>query len=592
MKIIIYDFEVFKYDVLFGAYIVNADGSKILYQSWDLEEIRGFYEINKNNIWIGHNIKEYDNLILQSIVEKKSNEQIKKVNDDIIKLGIKPKLYIQLYYYDLILNHFESLKAVEASVGKNISESEIDFNIDRPLTYEEKQETMQYNKDDLDQTYDDFEYLFDEFQLRLEIIKEFNLDISCISLTGTQVAERVLNANRIYNIENQVIKPYIYENLNLKNSDLIDYYLKEKFKTDEKLEIYICGVKHNIGNGGIHGAKENIYCKEALYLDVSGYYNLIMLNFNLLPRTIPESGKQLYRYMYEQQLALKGKPELAMKRGCYKTILLAVFGGMLNQYTNFYDPYKGDLVTITGQLFIVDLLEKLEGKINLIQSNTDGIMVVPSENSSEEEILQIVKDWCERTGFVIKPKKIYNIYQRDVNNYMYQSKDGEIEVKGEALKHYECNDNPFITDIFKSKEPPIIAKGIVNYFVYNKTPEETIDENKSNLKAFQFICKKGSYDYIEYEESKLFGDIISYRLQNVNRVFAMKQSDIKGMIYKFKLKNGKTSKSRFPSLPNSIFVYNNEIFSEDSKKIIEEKIDYIYYIKRIYERILEFLPNE
>ena len=160
MKIIIYDFEVFKYDVLFGAYIVNADGSKTLYQSWDLEEIRGFYEINKNNIWIGHNIKEYDNLILQSIVEKKNNEQIKKVNDDIIKLGIKPKLYIQLYYYDLILNHFESLKAVEASVGKNISESEIDFNIDRPLTYEEQQETMQYNKDDLDQTYDDFEYLF------------------------------------------------------------------------------------------------------------------------------------------------------------------------------------------------------------------------------------------------------------------------------------------------------------------------------------------------------------------------------------------------------------------------------------------------
>lgn len=589
MKLIIFDFEVFKHDTLFGAKILEKNSSRI-YQTWNLEDIKDFYEDNRDEIWIGHNNSHYDNYILQGIVMNKKEEDLRKINDDIIERDVKQKLHIPLYYYDLILNHFTGLKTVEAVMGKNISETGVDFNLDRKLTSEEKAKTESYNRDDLDQTYEDFNLLKDEFQLRLEMIREFNLSLDCLKLTGTQIAEKVLHAERIHNIDKQEIKPIIYDNLYLNNQQVLDYYLNEKFKTDEKLEIEICGVKHKLGSGGLHGAREKVICDECLYLDVSGYYNLIMINFDLLPRSIPQEGKKLYEYMYYQQLELKKHPELKLKRGVYKTILLSVFGAMRNKYCNFYDPYKGELVTITGQIFIIDLLEKLEGKIYLFQSNTDGIIVKPSKNSSEEEVLQIVKDWCERTHFVIKPKKIYNIIQRDVNNYLYQDEEGNIEVKGEALKHFACKENPFTTDSFNSKEPLIISKAIVNYLVNGIKPEQTIEKNKENLKLFQFVCKKQSYDWVEYEEI-IDGETKTIKLQNVNRVFAMNDENKQGMIYKLKNRNGKISKSRFSSLPDSVFVYNNEILSDKTKVYLLNKIDYNYYIIRSYERIMEFLPK-
>ena len=384
------------------------------------------------------------------------------------------------------------------------------------------------------------------------------------------------------------ITPKIYDSLQVNNRKVLDYYLQERFKTEEKLDIELCGVKHKLGRGGIHGAEENTTCDECLYLDVSGYYNLIMLNFDLLPRGIGKEGRELYEYMYHQQLELKKNPEMKMKRNVYKILLLAVFGAMNNKHCNFYDPYKGDLVTITGQIFIVDLLEKLEGKIRLLQSNTDGIMVKPLEGHSEEEILDIVKEWCNRTGFVIKPKKIYNLIQRDVNNYIYLDENKEIVAKGEAVKHSPCSDNPFETESYSSKEAVIISKAIVDYLVKDILPEQTIEENKNNLKLFQFICKRNSYDWLEYEEN-LFLEIRTTKIQNVNRAFAYNDPVIKGMVYKYKMRDGKVSKAKVSNLPINVFVYNDEILSEKNIKEVQKKIDYKYYIKRAYEKILEFI---
>ena len=42
MKIVVFDFEVFRYDTLLGAIEITSDGKKI-FQRWDLEEIKQFY---------------------------------------------------------------------------------------------------------------------------------------------------------------------------------------------------------------------------------------------------------------------------------------------------------------------------------------------------------------------------------------------------------------------------------------------------------------------------------------------------------------------------------------------------------------------
>lgn len=582
MKIVLFDFEVFKHDTLLGTLSINDDGSTTVYQTWDLDDVCKFYETHKNCIWIGHNNAAYDNFILQAIVNGKSSEEVKIVNDNIINKRKRYYLDIQLYYYDLMNAHTYALKTIEAYMGKRISESNVDFNLDRRLTEEEKLLTESYNRDDLSQTYDDFNMLKHEFVLRTDIMNEFKLPIDCLNVTGTRLAEEVLHAKKIPNIEKQVKLPTLWPTLQVKNKEVIDFYLNRDYANKKRLDITLCGTPHTLAAGGIHGAKKKCHLDWAFYFDVSGYYNLIMIKLDLLPRSIPAEYRLYYEDMYHTQLKLK-KTNPA-KRPAYKTILLSVFGAMNNEYCRFYDPWQGDLVRLSGELYIVDLLEKLEGMVEVIQSNTDGVIAVPINNVKEEDILAVINEWQTRTGYVLKLEKIYDIHQRDVNNYFYRKEDGSIQVVGEAVTHYGKLDAPFWKHSYNAKEPLIIPEAIVNYYMFNKLPEQTIEEKKRVLRMFQYICKPLSFDYLTYDLTTSSGTT-SEKLQSTNRAFAMKQSEGFGMVYKRKWTG---EQAKVSNLPDSVFVYNDEILSDKAVDELIDRIDYDYYIKRAYERILEF----
>lgn len=580
-KIILFDFEVFKYDTLLGALIISPDKIDVV-QTWDKEKIKKLYIDYVSSFWIGHNNQHYDNFILEAVVKGKNTF---KVSKEIIEEDKKKYLNINLLHYDLMTNHFGSLKAIECADGKNISESKVSFDIDRPLTEEEKREVESYNLDDLDQTLDDFLATKNEFQLRLEIIKEFNLDLDCLSITGTRLAEQVLKAKKIKGIENQYIAPPMYADLQVKNKDVLDFYLSEGFREGRNVKVNLCGVEHKYGSGGLHAARKKSHKDSLLYFDVTGYYNLVMILKDLLPRSIGEEGKELYNYMYQQQLILKKTDPI--KRAVYKIILLAVFGAMNNEYCAFYDPMKGSLVTMVGQMYITDLLEKMEGKAEVFQTNTDGIMAYPINGTTKEELKEIIKEWMDRTGFNLKLIEIKDVHQRDVNNYMYREMDGTIVTKGDAVKYYNHWENSLDEDIFKAREPAILHYTTVEFFMEKAMPEETIEKYKDNLRMFQFICKKNSYDYLEYEETNLeTGEIKTTRIQEVNRAFPLKSDTILGMVNKRK-NNGE--KAKVASLPESIFIYNKEILSKNTVEKLKREIDYTYYVDRAIERISEFI---
>lgn len=586
-KIIVFDFEVFAHDTLLGVHELTSSGQKII-QTWNLDEIRKYYKENQDMIWVGHNCQAYDNFILQAIVNGGNEEQVYAISKSIIETHETPYLKMKLYSYDLISNHFGSLKSIEAFVGKNISETQVDFNLQRKLTNEEKQLTESYNRDDLSQTTDNLFECKNEFQLRLDIINEFKLPLSCVSITGTRLAEEVLHAKKIPGIENQVVLPKMYDNLQVKNEDVKRFYLNREYAEGKKLKVQLCGVEHIVAAGGIHAARKKYHTKWAYYFDVSGYYNLIMINLNLLPRSIPDEYKKLYEYMYHEQLRLKKiNPG---KRTVYKTILLSVFGAMNNKYCRFYDPWQGDLVRLSGEMYLVDLLEKLEGKVSVVQSNTDGIIAELLPGHTEDELMDIINEWQTRTKFVLKLEKIYDIYQRDVNCYVYRDSENNIHTLGEAVTHYNKIDYPMWDDGFSSKEPLIICQGLVEYLMNQILPEDSVKQHKDDLRMFQYICKKLSYDWMEYQLDYSDGSVETIKLQHVNRAFALTESEhSRGMVYKYKWRNGKLSKTKVSNLPNSVFVYNDCITNEKARNEIQHKIDYQYYVDRIYERINEFI---
>ncbi len=563
MKFLVFDFEVFPYDTLLGVYDVNE---KKYIQLWDVDEIKQYYKENIDSIWIGHNNSHYDNYILQAILMDLNPYEVSK---QIIKENKRLKLNIKLNYYDLMSQHFVSLKVIEAQMGNNIYESDVDFEINRQLTEEEKQKTEKYNRADLTQTFIDLKLCKSEIQLRFDIIKEFKLPIDVLHYTEAQIAAKVLGAKRIEGIESMDWPSKIPSTLRVKNQRVLNYYIYSDWKSIPSIKVDLCGVEHIIAKGGIHAAQLKSHWDWAYYLDVSGYYNLVMMNYNLFPRTIPEEGKKLYEYMYHEQLRLKKIDPV--KRGVYKTILLAVFGASTNQYTDFYDPNKGKLVTIVGELFLVDLLEKLEGKVNLIQSNTDGIIIKPLDGVTEEELRAITDEWQQRTGFVLKFDKIYDIHQRDVNCYMYRDDKGKIHVKGSAVKYYEQWDNPFLEDSHTYSSPYIIHYCIVEYFMNGIDPKDTIEKYKEQYRMFQFIIKPGAFDYLTIED----GENVT-KLQNINRVFASYKP---GTIYK----NDSRRHNLYENLPEKVIVYNESLTDE-----LLWTIDYDWYVKRAWKGIAEF----
>lgn len=583
---VIFDFEVFEFDTLFGAIIINEHAIDV-FQTWDINSIKEFYNKHKDDIFVGHNIEHYDNHILEAILKNKNPY---KISTEIINDETRKYLNIHLNYFDIMNFHYGSLKSIECAEGKKISESKVDFNINRPLTEEEKKEVESYNLDDLDQTLDNFIHSSSEFLSRIELKNFFNLDYDVLHLSETKLSEKILNAKKIDGIENMYIEPKIYDNLRLKNKDVLDFYLSEGFRKGKNIEINLCGVKHKLGSGGIHGAVKKGRWDWALYCDVSGYYNLVMMLYDLLPRTIDEDAKKKYEYLYKYQLELKKIDPI--KRAAVKVPLLAVFGSMTNEHTAFYDPNKGTLVTIVGQIFLVDLLEKLEGKIELIQSNTDGIILKPLSGISIQDIKEIVNEWEKRTGFTLKFDKVYKLYQRDVNNYFFVNENGSIHRKGEICTYYNRWQNPLEVNAFRAKEPMIIYHAIVDFFIYKKLPEQTINENLRNLRMFQFIAKQNSYDYIEYiVENINSGEIESKKIQKINRAFPSNSTDTIGKLRKIKINsnNGIKSTSKLQNIPDNVFIYNEEILSQQAVDSLIHKIDYNYYVKRSYERILEFI---
>lgn len=610
MNIIIFDFEVFKYDTLLGCLYIDEHG-KHLFQSWDLDEIKLYYKNNEDALWVGHNNCGYDNYILDAILKNKNPYEISKklINDE-----LPPFSYVPKYNYD-IMRAFEkpfSLKLTELLSGKSIETTEVDFDLDRQLNDDEKKKTEIYNQADLNQTEYNFEKFYHRLELRLDIINEFNLPLTkYLNATGTKIAAAALGAKQDPSLIYKKTSPIEYPNLKLENKKLKKFYYEEgfrdqvnyfkKYSNDEDYlkeycsdgtlpdTIKIGNAILTLGSGGLHYAQERVHYDKVLYGDISGAYNSVMIEYNLLSRSIPPEGKEKYINMFKQEKSLKKtNPK---KRQAYKTVLLAVYGAQMNENTDFFDPWNGLLTPITLQLFIIDLLEKLKDLVTFVQVNTDGIMMVPHDWNDEPKIQAILTEWQTRTKFQLKIEHLTNYYGRDVNNYCVIEEDGTITYKGEALKNYKSDEEAYASGaLFNCKEPPIIAMGMINFMLYGIMPEDTVEKNKNNFIYYQYACKKNTFDYLTYDTTDIkTGLDKSIKVPPLCRVFALKSDNIIGMInkHKFDKNKGCMKQSKVSNLPDSVFIYNGALANITTD--ILNQIDYEYYINRIYEKLSKFL---
>ncbi|WP_373370103.1 hypothetical protein [Clostridium tepidum] len=565
IKILFYDFEVFKYDWL--VVIKDTDSKTTHTIVNDVDHLRNFYEEHKNDIWCGYNSRSYDQWILKAII---AGFNPKELNDWIIvkkqpAWRFSSTLWkIPLYNYD-IMTSFHSLKQLEGFMGNDIRETTVPFNIDRKLTSQELKEVIFYCNHDVEQTMEVFINRIKEFEAYMGLIKNFKLPLKYISKTKAQLSAIILGASkRERDDEFEItIVPTIKIN---KYREILNWY-KNPLNRDYKksLNIEVADVPHVFGWGGLHGARPN-YIGEGIFInsDVGSFYPSLMIQYDFLSRNVRDKNKYKEIYNYRMQLKHEGKEK---EQQPYKIVLNATYGASKDKYNNLYDPLMANNVCINGQLILLDLIEKVMERLpsaKLIQSNTDGIMWKLSSKDDIETYKKICDEWCNRTRMTLDHDHIKKVVQKDVNNYLIVMDNGKIKSKGAYVKSL----NKLDYDL------PIVNKALMNYFIHGITPEETIN-SCNQLKEFQKVCKVSSkYLYAYHGDEKLD--------EKVLRVFASKSRNDKG-VFKQKTEGGTLEK--IASTPVRCFIDNSDIEGKE----VPRKLDRQWYIDMAWKRIKDFI---
>lgn len=557
---VFYDFEVFKHDWL--VVLMDSTNKTETVIVNNEEKLACFYNEHKGDLWIGYNSKNYDQYILKGIL---CGFNPKEISDFIILEGnpgykfSKVLNEIKIINYDVAMINDGGLKSLEGFRGVNIHESSIPFDIDRKLTDEEINETIKYCKNDVLETIEVFIARKDDFDSQLSLIKTFDLPINYLSKTKAQLTACILGASRIHDRDDE-FNISIPTTLRIeKYTEVLNWY-KNPLNRDYKkeLNIDIAGVPHTFAWGGLHGAKEK-YHAEGYFInvDVASYYPALMIEYNYQSRNIADKNK--YVTIRDTRLELKAKKD--PKQQPYKIVLNGCYGAMKDKNNNLYDPLQANNVCVTGQLLLLDLIEKLEPYAEIIQSNTDGILIKMPTKYSINDWYSLIDDicyeWENRTKMKLEFDEFVKVHQKDVNNYLIIDRFGNYKSKGS-----------YVQKLSQLKyDLPIVNKALVNFFTKNIQVEKTINEC-DELKEFQKIVKvsnkylyglynpKIELEKINGKKVKVFSGGIRQH-EKCFRVFASTDSKNHGGI--FKVKNENKNPEKFADTPDVCFIDNGSM---------------------------------
>lgn len=518
--------------------------------------------LSKTNFLVGYDNYNYCDKLLASILRDIDPcETLQKlINKKRFTLNLQNPISIDLKQELGNKNNDIELKEIQANLSYDISKEDISQDL----------KTMQFI----------FNEREDYFTSKFEVVKEFKLQANSLKKTRVNLASEVLKArkgndkerlNIIYSeslpkheLPRQVIEFY---------HDIENKFKNTSFKTTyeelekEKFTYKLAGLEHQYGFGGLHAAKEN-YVGEGhfMQIDVKSYYPTLILNNKFLD----ERSIEKYKEIYDTRKELQANND--MKEQAYKLITNIVYGGLKSKWTNLYNPQMSNSIVVNGQLILTHLILLLENFCELIQTNTDGI-IVKYEPEMKYSILKILKLFEQHYTLEFDIDYITKIAQRDVNNYVVRYENKKINAVGRFANFDGGN--------FKRNSMTIIDKSLVEYYMNGTKPNKTVinEWKANNLEAFQNVVKAGKYDGMAHEikEETLFEGTYDSRfveLPKVNRVFASRSKRF-GTIYK--TKNGlETKYTKVPYTSENCLVWN-----ESLDKLNKRFIDLNWYIKEI-----------
>lgn len=512
----IYDVEVMGgnfFDVIFKNFETKEIKTFIIFDNVNnLPEMEKF--LDQEITLVGFNNIVYDNAILQWLIQNKNSSNIleelftfstKIISSD--RMGFNPDIYkyqkpeYQPYkQIDLMkLNAFDKLGVSLKQCAINLKWhwiQDLPYEFDHFVeSWEEAREIIKYNLNDVEITEALYIDNLPALELRSQVSESYGVDLT--SASDSKMANTILEHyySSTLGVDIKDIKHKRTKRSTFMLGDCIapDINFESNFFNRIKREITSTvvrfetnwkysksfdfgGVHYDMGVGGLHSAdfpakflSDNTY--EIMDADVGSFYPSMMIKNEIVPEHLDKEGFiKILKTLTEERLAAKKTNKI--KADSLKITINSIFGKLGSDTFWLYDPKAMLSVTVSGQLYLLMLIEDfvLAG-IQVISANTDGVVCrIPISMKSKYE--EICENWQKQTGFILEYTK-YNLYVRqDVNNYITEKHDGEVKAKGRFLTKI---------DLKKGYKYPIVPIAMYNYLLKDISIEKTILNHKEIL---------------------------------------------------------------------------------------------------------------
>ena len=230
--------------------------------------------------------------------------------------------------------------------------------------------------------------------------------------------------------------------------------------------IIIDGVSYKLGLGGVHGSVEStsiIPTKKETIVDIdyrSLYPRMIIVN-DFSPKHLGSKFAGIYSHMYNMrnnvlkpamkkcEYGSKEYKDLDRKQDSMKLVLNSSFGQTGQRFSKIYDPNTMLNTTLTGQLTLMMVIEKLHLKgYRTFYANTDGI-TLKVRKKDVKKVQKITQKFDKETGLEMEYNFFKSSHIRDVNNFINITDDGKVKSKG-AFGEPNLEKNAHVPIVFEA----------------------------------------------------------------------------------------------------------------------------------------------
>ena len=617
-----YDIEVFPsfFCVTFKKLETKKIDQFVVFETIDEREKLKEY-LNNIEQLIGFNNLHYDAPVLRYVLKSDDQSPI-QLTKNLFNISAKliseegryDKEIRSLKYGEYLIQELDLMKIMAFDkLGISLKQTAINLKWykiqDLPLPYnyivEEKdiELILKYNINDVDITEKFYERLRnpkrDIIGLREELTKLYNIDL--MNASDSKMANILFED--IYLKETGIQKDELWskrtkrDEVSLKDAVGVNIEFETNFfkrlrkeieqtivrKSQEfafSKEFDFAGVHYKMGVGGLHSEdKPAIFMETDEYLikdqDVGSLYPNIIINNNIFPAHLSKDFVRILSNITKERIAAK-KAGLKVKAEGMKILINSVFG-KLNSDTFWLEDALGMLkTTISGQLYILMLIEKLAlNNIKVISANTDGVVCL-IKRSQLDRYYEIAKEWENKTNFELEFTDYKKYIRTTVNDYIVEKSDeymikhpndDSIKEKGMYVREVGLN---------KGYSYPIIPEVYYQYFINNKSIIETLKDCYDILDFC--VSQKSGKEF----SMKLGGEFYELRLQE-ERLWC--KDNPKGKIEKqgnyskrMKYDVDKIMSEKYPEIiDDTIYLQkNNRFYISSNGKILykESKSDY------------------